>query len=142
MELAERHPVPPARSGFQFYGSNVANSLRLVRRETMRSSTSVSHVDGSTPFSFIVWIRVAMIDQCCPPPSEPAHKAFLRPNAMGHTARSTTLVSSSERSFRTGLPQLENTCRVDRQARKHDWLTSFRVLRTLECQSRPIAFGS
>src|ERR1700760_1754324 len=35
-------------AAFQFHGSNVFSSCRLVRPDTMRSSTSVSQASGST----------------------------------------------------------------------------------------------
>src|SRR5262249_4887464 len=38
----------------QFQGSKVCSSCALVRLETMRSSTSVSHAIGSTPLSLAV----------------------------------------------------------------------------------------
>src|SRR3954469_14311106 len=43
-----------SRSLFQFQGSSRSSSWALVRPETTRSSTSVSHARGSTPFSFAV----------------------------------------------------------------------------------------
>jgi hypothetical protein len=46
----------------------------LVRPETMRSSTSVSHASGSTPFSFAVAIRLGTIAQWRAPSSVPAHR--------------------------------------------------------------------
>src|SRR4051812_10163649 len=42
--------VAASRSAFQFQGSSRSSSRALVRPETMRSSTSVNHARGSTPF--------------------------------------------------------------------------------------------
>ena len=64
-ELA-RHPVLAASSSlaaFQVHGSNSSSSWYLVRPETTRSSTSVSHANGSTSFNFADTINVATIDQ-------------------------------------------------------------------------------
>ena len=69
-------------SSFQFHGSNVCNSVLLVRAETMRCRTSVSQASGSTLFSLADWISVATIAQCSPPLGEPANNAFLRPRAI------------------------------------------------------------
>jgi hypothetical protein len=55
-----------ARSARQVQGSSFSSSWALVRPETIRSSTSVSHAKGSTPFSFAVATRLATIAQCCP----------------------------------------------------------------------------
>jgi hypothetical protein len=44
--------VSAALAAFQFHGSSVCSSCRLVRPDTMRSSTSVSQASGSTSFSF------------------------------------------------------------------------------------------
>jgi hypothetical protein len=74
--------VSTVRPGFQFHGSSVSSWCRLVRPDTMRSSTSVSQANGSTLFSFADWISVATIAQCRAPLSEPANKAFLRPSAI------------------------------------------------------------
>src|SRR3954466_11871779 len=70
-----------SRSACQFQGSSRPSSWALVRPETMRSSTSVSHARGSTPFNFAVATRLATIAQWRAPPSEPAKRAFLRPKA-------------------------------------------------------------
>jgi predicted amino acid dehydrogenase len=51
------------RSAFQVQGSSRSSSWALVRPETTRSSTSVSHAKGSTPFSFAVATRLATIAQ-------------------------------------------------------------------------------
>lgn len=51
------YPVPAASASlaaFQFHGSSVSSSCRLVRPATIRSSTSVSQASGSTPFNFAV----------------------------------------------------------------------------------------
>ena len=47
----------------QRHGNNVCRWLALVRAETMRSRTSVSHAIGSRPFNFAVWISVIAIAQ-------------------------------------------------------------------------------
>src|SRR3954454_2881738 len=79
-------------SAFHVQGSRRSSSWALVRPETTRSSTSVSHARGSTPFSFAVATRLATIAQWQAPPSDPANKAFLRPRLIGRIARSTVLV--------------------------------------------------
>jgi hypothetical protein len=81
-----RHPVSAASAAltaFQFHGSNVSSSCRLVRLDTMRSSTSASHASGSTPFNFALWMSVAMIAQCRPPLSFPAIIISAEPRAHG-----------------------------------------------------------
>ena len=50
-------------AAFQVHGSNFSSSCRLVRPDTMRSSTSVSQANGSTPFNFADCTSVAMIAQ-------------------------------------------------------------------------------
>ena len=45
----------------QFHGSSVCSWFRLVRPETMRSSTSAKYVIGLTLFSLAVWISVMAI---------------------------------------------------------------------------------
>ena len=52
-----------SRSAFQAHGSSRSSSCALVRPETIRSSTSVSHARGSTPLSFAVATRLATIAQ-------------------------------------------------------------------------------
>ena len=84
--------ISAALAAFQFYGSSVSSSCRLLRPDTMRSSTSVSQASGSASFSFADWISMAMIAQFLPPLSEPANKTFLRPRATGRMARSTVLL--------------------------------------------------
>jgi hypothetical protein len=86
-----------SRSAFQRQGSSRSSSWALVRPETMRSSTSVNHAKGSTPFSLAVATRLATSAQCRAPPSEPANRAFFLPRAIGRMARSMTFVSSSIR---------------------------------------------
>jgi hypothetical protein len=46
--------VAGMHAGFQFHGSSVCNSFRLVRPDTMRSRTSVNQASGSSLFSFAV----------------------------------------------------------------------------------------
>ena len=75
--------------------SIVSSAWLLIRPETMRSSTSVSHACGLTPFSLALAMRLAAIAQCLAPASEPANRLFFLPRAMARIARSTTLVSSS-----------------------------------------------
>src|SRR4051812_2016078 len=82
---------------FQVHGSSRSSSCALVRPETTRSSTSVSHARGSTPLSFAVATRLATIAHQQAPPSDPANRAFLRPRLIGRIALSTVLVSSSSR---------------------------------------------
>jgi hypothetical protein len=53
--------VAAERLAFQFHGSSACRAEALVRPETMRSSTSVGYVIGSTPFSLAVWISVMAI---------------------------------------------------------------------------------
>ena len=60
-----------SRSVCQAHGSSRSSSWALIRPETMRSSTLVSHANGSTPFSFAVATRLATIAQWRAPPSEP-----------------------------------------------------------------------
>src|SRR4051795_9291015 len=74
-----------SRSAFQTHGSSRSSSWALVRPETMRSSTSVSHACGSTPLSFAVATRLATIAQWKAPPSEPANRLFLRPRAVARS---------------------------------------------------------
>src|SRR3954451_14593910 len=69
-----------SRSAFQAQGSSRASSCALVRPETTRSSTSVSHARGSMPLSFAVAIRLATIAHQHAPPSDPANKVLLRPS--------------------------------------------------------------
>jgi hypothetical protein len=42
-------------AGFQFHGSSVCNSFRLVCPDTMRLRTSVNQASGSSLFSFAVY---------------------------------------------------------------------------------------
>ena len=49
-------------------GSRRSISCALVRPETIRSSTPVSHAKGSTPLSLAVATRLATIVQCRVPP--------------------------------------------------------------------------
>jgi hypothetical protein len=63
---SDRHGVQawaPAASrlGFQFQGKSRSSSWAMVRPETTRSSTSVNHAKGSTPFNFAVATRLATI---------------------------------------------------------------------------------
>jgi hypothetical protein len=61
-----RHPVPvvsASLAAFQVHGNNLSSSWIFVRPETTRSSTSVSHANGSTSFNFADTINVATIDQ-------------------------------------------------------------------------------
>src|SRR3954447_8478314 len=51
--------VAASRSAFQAQGSSRSSSRALVRPETTRSSTSVSHACGSTPFSLAVATKLA-----------------------------------------------------------------------------------
>ncbi len=44
-----------AFSAAQFHGNRVSSSRRLVRPETIRSSTSVSQANGSRPFNFALY---------------------------------------------------------------------------------------
>lgn len=46
--------LPCSRAAFQFHARSSASWLLVVAPETMRSSTSASHVSGSTPLSFAV----------------------------------------------------------------------------------------
>jgi hypothetical protein len=57
-------------AAFQAHGSNVSSSWFFVRPETTRSSASVNHASGLTPFNFADTINVATIAQCRPPRSE------------------------------------------------------------------------
>jgi len=50
-------------AAFQTHGSNLSSSWFFVRPETTRSSTSVSHANGSTSFNFADTISVATIAQ-------------------------------------------------------------------------------
>src|SRR5271165_4225035 len=86
-----------ARAASHAHGRSVCSSCALVRPETTRSSTSVSHAIGSTPFNFAVWISVIASAHRSAPQSEPANNAFLRVRVWGRMARSTTLVSISTR---------------------------------------------
>ena len=55
--INHRHAAKAASELFgsrQFHGSRFCISCALVRPETMRSSTSVSHAIGSTPLSLAV----------------------------------------------------------------------------------------
>src|SRR5215217_2501895 len=65
---SDRHGVQAStatasRSAFQAQGSSRSSSWALVWPETMRSSTSVNHACGSTPFSLAVATRLATIAQ-------------------------------------------------------------------------------
>ena len=51
---AASEAISGCRSAAQFQGSSVLSSFALVRPETTRSRTLVSHVIGSTPFNFAV----------------------------------------------------------------------------------------
>src|SRR3954447_18621858 len=88
-----RHRVPASTadvscSACQVQGSNRSSSWALVRPETTRSSTSVSHARGSTPLSFAVATRLVTIAQGHAPPSEPANRLFLRPLTTPRIIRS------------------------------------------------------
>ena len=113
-----RYVVSRVSATFQFHGSSVSSSCRLVRPDTMRSSTSVSQANGSTSFSFADWISVAKIAQCLPPLSDPANKAFFRPRATGRKARSMVLVSRNSRrpSSKNRISPLQ-------------WFNSYRIAR-------------
>ena len=58
--------------------------MGLVLPETIRSSTSVSHVIGSMPFNLAGWISIIAIAQCCAPPSELANNAFFLVSVFLH----------------------------------------------------------
>jgi len=60
---AARGLVDDFRDAVQVHGRSVCSSWALVRPETTRSSTSVSHAVGFTPFSFAVWISVIAMAQ-------------------------------------------------------------------------------
>ena len=70
----QAQPAAATRSAFQLHGSSRSSSWALVRPETMRSSTSVSHAEGSTPLSLAVATRLATIAQWRAPPAEPANR--------------------------------------------------------------------
>src|SRR5215213_5834115 len=65
--------VAATRSTCQVQGSSRSSSCALIRPETMRSSTSVSHAWGSTPLSFAVATKLATIAQLRALASEPAN---------------------------------------------------------------------
>jgi hypothetical protein len=46
---------------FRFHGGSRSSPFALARPEATRSSTSVSHAEGSTPSSFAVAIKLATI---------------------------------------------------------------------------------
>src|SRR4051794_30790205 len=94
---ARGHATAASRAAFHSQGSNSFSAFTLVRPEMIRSSTSVSQVWGSTPCNFAVLISDARIAHRSPPESDPAKRAFFRPNGIGRMARSTVLLSTSTR---------------------------------------------
>src|SRR3954447_17997892 len=66
------------RSAFHAQGKSRSSSCALIWPATMRSSTSVSHACGSTPFNFAVATRLATIAQWRAPPSDPANRLVFR----------------------------------------------------------------
>ena len=91
---AARDGISDCLDAAQLLGSSECSSLALVRPDTTRSSTSVSHAIQSMPFNFAVWISVIAIDQWRAPPSLPAKSEFLRVNVCGLIAPGPSLSPS------------------------------------------------
>ena len=94
----KRPPDPVLRSGWLMVPGHevVDKPVRPVGGEALEGL--VSQACGSTPLSFAVARSVAMVAQVCPPPSEPANRAFLRVSSFSHRANN----SATTRDRRLG----------------------------------------